>query len=255
MAATMRMLLAAGALLLAGIQVSLAAGGGAELKSRSWPHGGPFGSFDYASVQRGFQVYSEVCAGCHSAKYLYYRNLRQIGLSEAEVKALAAEAMVMDGPNDEGEMFERSGKPADPLPRPFANDQAARAANNGSLPPDLSLIVKARIGHEDYIYSLLTGYAEPPAGTELREGMSYNPYFAGSQIAMAQPMEDDAVEYADGTKATTDQMAYDVVNFLAWASEPTLEARKSMGIKVVLFLLLFSVLAYVVKRKVWADLH
>ncbi len=250
-----RSLIAAGALLLAGVSGSLAAGGGVELKSKDWPQSGPFGGFDYASVQRGYQVYSEVCAGCHAMKYLYYRNLADIGLSEAEVKALAAEATVEDGPNADGEMFERSGRPADRFPAPFPNDQAARAANNGAVPPDLSLVVKARGGHEDYIYSLLIGYAEPPAGVEVREGMSYNLYFPGHHIAMGPPLEDDAVEYADGTAATADQMAYDVVNYLAWAAEPMMEARKSMGVKVVLFLLLFSVLTYFVKRKVWAGLH
>jgi ubiquinol-cytochrome c reductase cytochrome c1 subunit len=250
-----RTLIVAGAFLLAGLSGSLAAGGGPELKSKDWPQAGPFGTFDYASVQRGYQVYSEVCAGCHAMKYLYYRNLADIGLSEAEVKALAAEATVTDGPDGDGEMFERSGKPADRFPAPFPNAQAARAANNGAMPPDLSLVVKARKGHEDYLYSLLTGYGEPPAGEEPREGMSYNLYFPSHHIAMAPPLDEDAVEYADGTKASTDQMSYDVVNFLAWAAEPMMEARKSMGIKVVLFLLLFSVLAYFVKRKVWADLH
>jgi ubiquinol-cytochrome c reductase cytochrome c1 subunit len=238
----------------------LAAGGAeaaesVELKHRDWPQSGPFGTFDRASLQRGFLVYKDVCAGCHAVQYLHYRQLEGIGLSEAEIRAVAAEATVTDGPNDEGEMFERPGQPNDRLPKPFANDAAARAANGGSLPPDLSLMVKARVGHEDYLYSLMTGYGTPPADMTMREGMTYNAYFPGHQIAMPPPLGEDAVEFADGTAASVDQMAYDVTNFLAWVSEPTLETRKATGVKVVLFLLIFAGLAYAVKRKVWADLH
>ena len=250
-----RTLLAAGAMAIVAASTVLAAEGGASLKSMDWQHTGPFGKFDRAAIQRGLQVYQEICAGCHSVQYLYYRNLADIGLTEDEVKAIAAEATVIDGPNDEGEMYERPGKPADRFVAPFPNAEAAKAANNGAFPPDLSLIVKARVGHEDYIYSLLNSYAEPPADMEMSEDMNYNPVFAGMQIAMAPPLSEDAVEYADGTKATVDQMAFDVVNFLAWAAEPTLEARKGMGVKVVLFLLLFAGVTYAVKRKVWHDVH
>jgi ubiquinol-cytochrome c reductase cytochrome c1 subunit len=253
MAGTVRAFIAAAALVVAG---SAAQGAESiELRQRDWPQAGPFGTFDRASLQRGFQVYRDVCAACHSLKYVYYRHLEGIGLSEAEIKGVAAEATVKDGPNDAGDMFERPGRPADRLPAPFENEQQARAANNGALPPDLSLIVKARVGHEDYVYSLMTGYAAPPADMKLREGMNYNAYFAGHQIAMPPPLQDDGVSYADGSKASVDQMSYDVVNFLAWAAEPTLETRKATGVKVLLFLILFAGLAYAVKRKIWADVH
>ena len=224
-------------------------------KDMDWPHSGPFGTYDRAAVQRGFLVYKENCAACHSLKFVHYRNLAEIGFSVDQVKAIAAGDMVIDGPNGDGEMFERPGEPRDRFIAPFPNDSAAAAANNGAVPPDLSLMVKARKGHESYVYSILTGYAEAPADVEMMEGLTYNPYFPGKQIAMPPPLSEDGVEYADGTKATVDQMAYDVVNFLAWASEPTLEVRKAMGIKVVLFLLLFSVVLYAVKRKIWSDVH
>ena len=226
-----------------------------ELKSREWPQAGPFGTFDRASLQRGFQVYKEVCSACHSMQYLAYRNLEGIGLSDEEVEAVAAEATVTDGPNESGDMYERPGKPTDNFPRPFPNDEAAKAANNGALPPDLSLIIKAREGHEDYVYSLLTGFEEPPPDVKMREGLYYNPYFRGQQIAMPPPLSAGAVEFADGSEATVEQMAYDVTNFLAWAAEPAQEERKRMGVKVALVLLLFSGLAYAVKRKIWTDVH
>jgi len=248
------MLLAAGALIAYAATAAQAAEQ-SPLKTRDWPQGGPFGTFERDSLQRGFQVYKEVCAACHSLEYLAYRHLEGIGLSEEEIEAVAAEATVIDGPNEDGEMFERPGKPSDRMPKPFPNDAAAKAANNGALPPDLSVIVKARKGHEDYINSLLTGYGEPPAGVEMREGTNYNAHYPGQQIAMPPPLSEGGVTYADGTEATVEQMSYDVTNFLAWAAEPTLEARKRMGVKVVLFLLLFTGLAYAVKRKVWADLH
>lgn len=247
-------LLAAGTL-----SLSLAPAAGAmeempPLKTREWPQSG-LGTFDRASLQRGYQIYRDICAGCHAMRYLSFRNLEGIGFSEEEIKALAAEVTVTDGPNDDGEMFERQGRPADKFPKPFANPEAAKAANNGALPPDLSVIIKAREGHENYVYSLLTGFGEPPADMKLREGMNYNEYFPGHQIGMPPPLSEGAAEFADGTKATVEQLAYDVTNFLAWASEPTQEARKRMGVKVVIFLLLFAGLAYAVKRKVWADVH
>jgi ubiquinol-cytochrome c reductase cytochrome c1 subunit len=248
--------LAAVGLMLAGATSAPAAVESPPLRKAELAHMNPFASYDLAAVQRGFQVYNEVCAACHSVQYLYYRNLGEIGLSEAEVKAIAAEATVMnEEANEDGEMFERPGKPSDRIVKPFENDAAARAANGGALPPDLSLMVKARKGHEDYVFSLLTGYADPPADLEIREGMSHNPYFSGGMIAMAPPLSEDAVEYADGTKATVDQMARDVVTFLAWASEPTLVERRQMGTKVIIFLVIFSALMYAVKRKVWADVH
>lgn len=216
---------------------------------------GLFGSLDKASAQRGFQVYKEICSNCHSMRLLSYRNLRSLGLSEDEVRGIAETITVMDGPNDEGEMFERPGRTSDPFRRPFANEKAARAANNGALPPDFSVISKAREGGADYLYALLMGYEDPPQGMVMGDGMNYNKYFPGHQIAMAKPLNADQVEYADKTPATEEQMAKDVSTFLAWAAEPELEQRKAMGVRVVLFLTVLGGLAYAVKRKVWADLH
>ncbi|MFC4272853.1 cytochrome c1 [Sneathiella chungangensis] len=232
-----------------------AAGDAVELKSVSWKHGGLFGTYDRAAAQRGLQVYREVCAGCHGLGLVAFRTLADLGFSEEEIKALAAESEFVDGPDGDGEMFERPGKPSDKFPSPFPNEQAARASNGGAYPPDLSLITKARAHGDDYLYSLLTGYTDVPADFTLAEGMNYNAYFAGHQIAMPSPLSDDAVEYADGTPATVDQMAKDVTVFLAWAAEPKLEQRKSVGLKVILFLLILAAVFYAVKRKVWSDLH
>ena len=235
---------------------SVQAAEGNKPPSRDWSSDGMFGTFDRGALQRGFLVYQEICAGCHSLKLLAYRNLAGIGLGEDQIKAIAAEFEITDGPNDEGEMFQRPAKPADRFVLPFANDNAARAANNGAMPPDLSLIIKARKGGADYLHALLTGYLEePPAGVTLGEGLSYNVYFPGNQIAMVQPVVDDAVEYADGTKATADQIASDVTTFLAWAAEPELEERKRMGIKVLLFLVVLTAMMYALKRQVWSDQH
>jgi len=221
-----------------------------------WPHKGFTGTYDRAALQRGFQVYKQVCSVCHSLKLLSYRNLADLGFSEAEVKAIAAEATVHDGPNDNGDMFDRPGRPSDFFVSPFPNDQAARAANRGALPPDLSLIVKAREGNENYLYSLLTGFGQTPPPTEvIMPGMNYNPYFAGHQIAMPPPLRDDAVTYADGTQATTAQEAKDVVQFLAWAAEPKMEARKQTGLKVLIFLAVFAAVMYGVKKRVWSKLR
>jgi ubiquinol-cytochrome c reductase cytochrome c1 subunit len=217
---------------------------------------GLFGTFDRASAQRGFQVYKEVCAACHSMRQHYYRNLRELGLSEAEVRAIAATVQVTDGPNDDGEMFERPGRPSDRFRAPFANEKAARAANNGALPPDLSVITKARENGPDYLHALLIGYGDPPDGVTLMEGMNYNKYFPGHQIAMAPPLSGEGqVTFHDGTTATVDQMARDVTTFLAWAAEPEMEGRKAMGVRIILFLTILGGLAYAVKRKVWADVH
>jgi ubiquinol-cytochrome c reductase cytochrome c1 subunit len=223
--------------------------------AESWKHAGFFGTFDRAAVQRGYLVYKDVCASCHSLKYISFRNLPAIGFSEAEAKAIAATYTVKDGPNDDGEMFERPGRPSDRFPSPNANDKAARAANNGALPPDLSLIVKARANGANYVYSLLIGYADAPADVKLGDGMSYNPYFSGMQIGMPNPLAEDQVSFTDGTKASVKQMSKDVVSFLAWAAEPDLEARNAMGIKVSLFLLIAIGLTYAAMRRVWAALH
>ena len=225
------------------------------IPAQHWSFNAPFGSFDPGARQRGFQVYREVCAGCHGIKFIAFRNLAALGYSAEEVKALAAEYTVVDGPDDEGEYFERPGKPADYFPEPFPNARAAAAANGGAAPPDLSLMAKARPNGPDYIYALLTGYVDPPADFDLMEGLNYNAYFPGHQIAMAAPLIEDAVEYADGTPATVDQMARDVTTFMMWTAEPHLEAAREMGIKVMMFLVIFCVMLYAVKRKVWADIH
>ena len=222
---------------------------------QNWSFNGMFGTFDRASAQRGLQVYREVCAGCHSIKQIHFRQLSGIGYQDAQIKAMAAEIEVTDGPNDEGDMFERAGLPSDRFPLPFPNKKAAAASNNGKAPPDLSLMTKARINGADYLYALLTGYKEPPGGFEIPDGGNYNAYYPGNVIAMAAPLEDDAVEYQDGTKATTEQMAKDVTVFLSWTAEPELESRKAMGIKVLLFLIFLTALLYAVKRKVWEDVH
>ncbi len=228
---------------------------GKEISARDWSFSGVFGTFDRAALQRGFQVYREICAGCHSLRLIAFRNLADLGYGEEEIKAFAAEYTVVDGPNDEGEMFERAAIPSDRFPSPFPNDKAAAAANNGAVPPDLSLIAKARKGGPDYLHAFLIGYEEPPEGVELLEGTSYNGYFPGGQVAMPQPFFGDDVEYGDGTAATAEQLAADVSNFLMWAAEPNLEERIRMGRGVIIFLLVFTALLYAAKRKVWADLH
>ena len=233
-----------------------AAGEAVDLLHRDWQHEGVFGTFDRASAQRGFQVYREVCAACHSLDFIAFRNLQDLGFSEDEVKALSAEYTVVDGPDDEGEMYERDGKPFDQFPAPYPNENAARAANGGAYPPDLSLITKARANGTNYVYSLLLGYSdEPPADVEVSDGMSYNTYYPGHQIAMAQPLYEESVEYADGTEATLEQHAADIATFLTWTAEPKLEERKGMGLKVMIFLVILTALFYATKRKIWADLH
>lgn len=214
---------------------------------------GIFGTFDRASAQRGLQVYRQVCANCHGLRLVAFRDLRELGLTEDQVAAIAAEYQITDGPNDEGAMFERPGRPSDRFPSPFPNERAARAANNGAYPPDLSVITKARHYGANYLRALLVGYQDPPPGFELGEGLHYNRYFPGRQIAMANVLFDDMMEFADGTRATTEQMASDVTTFLAWAAEPEKEQRRQMGVRVVLFLLILGGLTYALKRRVWAD--
>lgn len=235
--------------------------------AQHWSFDGPFGSLDIAAAQRGFQVYTEICAVCHSLEYLHYRDLAGIGLTADQIKAIAAAVTVPQGLDDNGEPKDGPATPADqfkvpyPLPNPLqqgvthTNEKADRAAHNGALPPDLSLIVNARPGHADYIYAVLTGFADPPAGMKMQEGMNYDKYFPGNQIAMPPPLHEDQVTYADGTKATVDQMAHDVVTFLAWAANPEMVERKQIGWRWVLFFLIMAGLTYAVKRKVWADVH
>jgi ubiquinol-cytochrome c reductase cytochrome c1 subunit len=223
--------------------------------AQHWSFDGPFGAFDLAAAQRGFQVYSEVCSTCHSLQYLHYRDLAGIGLTEEQIKAVAAAVTVPQGTDDQGAPVEGPATPANQFRSPFPNEKAARAANNGALPPDLSLIVNAREGHADYVYAILTGYGDPPPGMQMQDGMNYNKFFAGNQIAMPPPLSDDRVTYADGTKATVEQMAHDVVTFLTWAANPEMVQRKQIGWRVVLYLMLMTGLVYAVKRKVWADVH
>lgn len=222
-------------------------------KQLKWEFDGLTGKFDKQSIQRGFQVYKEVCAACHSVSRLSFRNLQEVGFSEAEVKALAASYTVQDGPDDDGEMFDRPARPSDKIPSPYKNKQQAIAAN-GAMPPDLSLIVKARHDGANYLYSLLTGYKpveEAPKHVMIPEGKSYNPYFPGGAITMPAPIADGQVTYQDGTEATKQQMAKDVVNFLQWAAEPEMEHRKSMGLKVLIFLGAFTAFFWVAKRRIW----
>jgi ubiquinol-cytochrome c reductase cytochrome c1 subunit len=220
-----------------------------------WSFDGPFGAFDLAAAQRGFQIYSEVCSNCHSMRLMFYRNLSGIGLSEAQIKAIAAAVQVPTGLNDQGEQVQGPGLPSSHFRSPFPNDIAARAANNGALPPDLSLIVNAREGGPNYVYGILTGYTDPPEGFKLQEGMNYNKYFPGHQIAMPKPLSEGQIAYADGTANTLEQEAHDVVTFLTWAANPEMVQRKQIGVRAVLFLLLMTGLTYAVKRKVWADAH
>ncbi|WZZ36283.1 hypothetical protein YC2023_019684 [Brassica napus] len=194
-----------------------------------WPHDGILSSYDHASIRRGHQVYQQVCASCHSMSLISYRDLVGVAYTEEEAKAMAAEIEVVDGPNDEGEMFTRPGKLSDRLPQPYANESAARFANGGAYPPDLSLITKARHNGQNYVFALLTGYRDPPAGISIREGLHYNPYFPGGAIAMPKMLNDEAVEYEDGVPATEAQMGKDVVSFLSWAAEPEMEERKLLN--------------------------
>jgi cytochrome c1 len=245
-----------GAALMFGAGTAQAAGGAKQLPAREWSFDGIFASFDRAEVQRGLQVYLEICANCHGLEYVAYRDLGMIGYDEDQIKAIAAEYEVEDGPDDEGEMFMRAARPADRFVSPYPNTKYAAAMNNGAVPPDLSLMYKARADGANYLHALLTGFEEePPEGFEVMDGLSYNPYFPGNQIAMAQPLWGDDVEYADGTEATIEQEAHDVTAFLAWAAEPNLEHRKGLGITVLLFVLVMTGLFYASKRKVWSDLH
>lgn len=238
-----------------GVAVSasaLAAGAGKHPLQVEWSFNGPFGKFDRASAQRGWQVYKNVCAACHSLKYFNFRNLADIGYSEDMIKAFAAEYEVAGDIDDFGEPTTRNALPQDMFPSPFPNDNAARASNGGALPPDLSLMVKARHDGANYVYSLLTGYSDAvPADFDLTDGKYYNEYFKGSQISMAPPLFPGIIDYEDGTEASAEQMAKDVVMFLTYVSEPSLEKRHQMGIKVLLFLLVLTILLYLSMKKIW----
>ena len=220
-----------------------------------WSFKGLFGKFDRGSLQRGYQVYTEVCASCHSMKYLSYRNLGEKGgpeFSEAETKAIAASFEVIDGPNADGEMFTRPAKLSDKFVMPYENVKAAQAANGGAYPPDMSVLVKARGGGVDYIYSLLQGYEDAPSGVTLDEGVHYNKYMYGNKIKMAAPLSAGIIEYGDGTEATVEQMSKDVTTFLMWAAEPHLEARHQMGFKAIIYLIILTLLVYFSMKKIWS---
>ena len=221
----------------------------------SWSFEGVTGTYDRASLQRGFKVYREVCAACHSMDLVRYRDLAALGYSEAQIKTVAAEYTFMDGPNDEGEMFERPGRPSDPFKSPYLNVEQAKYANNGAYPPDMSLLAKARGGGANYIYGVLTGYEEPPEGTTLLQGQYWNATMPGHIIAMAPPLQDGQIAYDDTAPQTIDQYAKDVSTFLTWAAEPHMEQRKRIGITAFLFLLVFTGVMYNVKKKIWAKLH
>jgi ubiquinol-cytochrome c reductase cytochrome b/c1 subunit len=264
------------ALAVAGVCLLPFAAFGAEAEQpprQKWSFSGPFGKFDRGQIQRGFKVYREVCQVCHGLSYIAFRNLSEPGgpgFSSAQAAAVAAEYKIKDGPNDQGEMFERPGRLADRFPPPFPNDQAARAVHNGAVPPDLSVITKARTYERgfpwfifdiftqyqengpDYVMALLKGYEEPPQGLTLPPGTQYNKYFPGHAIAMPPPLADGRVEYTDGAPATLDQYARDVTAFLMWTAEPHMESRKRIGFQVMIFLIVFAGLLYFVKKKVWA---
>ena len=226
-----------------------------EYLKTDWSFKGLFGKFDRGSLQRGYQVYTEVCAACHSMKYLSYRNLAEKGgpeFSEAEVKAIATSFEITDGPNSDGDMFLRPGKLSDKFVKPYENVKAAEAANGGAYPPDMSVLVKARGGGVDYIYSLLQGYKEAPSGVTLDDGVHYNKYMYGNKIKMAAPLSDDLIEYGDGTKASVEQMSKDVTTFLMWAAEPHLEARHQMGFKAIIYLIILTTLVYFSMKKIWS---
>ena len=229
-----------------------------KLLSTNWSFKGYLGMFDRASLQRGYQVYAEVCASCHSISYLSYRNLAEEGgpeFSEEQAKAIAANFDVIDGPNDDGEMFTRPAKLSDKFASPYQNDKEAMASNGGAYPADMSVLIKARSGGADYIYSLLLGYEDPPSGVTMDDGVYYNKYMFGNNIKMPNPLFMGLVEYNDGTEATEEQMAKDVVTFLAWAAEPHLEARHKIGFKVIIYLIIIIILAHLSMKRLWSRIE
>ena len=226
-----------------------------KLLKTDWTFKGLFGKYDRASLQRGYQVYTEVCAACHSMQYLSYRNLAEPGgpeFTEDEAKFIAASFEVLDGPNNDGEMFTRPAKLSDKFVMPYDNVEAAKAANGGAYPPDMSVLAKARKGGADYIYSLLLGYDDPPADIKLDDGVYYNKFMYGNKIKMPIPLSDGLIEYSDGTEATEEQMAKDVTTFLMWSAEPHLETRHKTGFRVIVYLIILSILVYLTMKKIWS---
>ena len=229
-----------------------------EYLKTDWSFKGLFGKFDRASLQRGYQVYTEVCSSCHSMKYLSYRNLSEKGgpeFTELQAKAIAASFEVTDGPNSDGEMFTRPGKLSDKFVMPYENIKAAQAANGGAYPPDMSVLAKARGGGVDYIYSLLQGYEDPPSNIKLDDGVYYNKYMYGNKIKMSNQLSEGLVEYSDGTNSTVEQMAKDVTTFLMWTAEPHLETRHRMGFKAIIYLIILTVLVYFSMKRIWSRIE
>ena len=220
-------------------------------EKQNWSFEGPMGKYDQAALQRGWQVYQQVCSSCHGLKYFRFRNLSEMGYGDDMIKAFAKEYEVAGEPDDFGDETVRAALPQDAFPEPFVNDNAARASNDGALPPDLSLITKARHDGANYVYSLLVGYEDAPAGREIADGKQYNPYFKGGQIAMAPPLAEGIIDYEDGTETTPEQMARDVTQFLMFVAEPKLEDRNHMGLKVILFLLAMTIVFYISMKKIW----
>tara|TARA_B100000029_G_scaffold473219_1_gene514393 strand:+ start:210 stop:992 length:783 start_codon:yes stop_codon:yes gene_type:complete len=226
-----------------------------QLLKQDWTFKGFFGKFDRASLQRGYQVYAEVCSSCHSMQYLSYRNLAETGgpeFSEEQAKAIASQFEVKDGPNEDGEMFTRTAKLSDRFVSPYANEKEAQASNGGAYPPDMSVLVKARKGGADYIYSVLLGYEDPPKDIQLDDGVYYNAYMYGKKIKMANPLSEGLVQYKDGTEASVEQMAKDVTTFLSWAAEPHLESRHKIGFRSIIYLIIITFLVYFVMKKIWS---
>ena len=233
----------------------LAAENTEKIPKHKWSFNGITGTFDVSAIQRGYKVFREVCSGCHSMNLLYYRDLADIGFSKKEIKAIASEYTIIDGPNDEGEMFERAAKSSDRFVSPFSNEQEARVSNNGSYPPDLSVITKANKYGADYIYNLLLGYTYQPENFDLGEGMYFNKWKEGHQIAMAQPLDEGYVDYDDGTENSLEQLSEDITTFLVWSAEPELEERKKMGIKVLLFFIIAGIFVFIVKNRIWREVN
>jgi ubiquinol-cytochrome c reductase cytochrome c1 subunit len=245
----------AAGVLFAGLPFTQAVAQDNPLPHEKWSFERTFGAFDLASLQRGFQVYSQVCSNCHSMEQLHYRDLSGIGLNADQIKAIAANVTVPQGTDDQGNPKEGPATPASQFRSPFPNEKAARAANNGALPPDLSLIVNAREGGPDYVYGILTGFTDAPAGFKMQDGMYYNKVFPGHQIAMPPPLQDGTVAFTEGAANTLGSEAHDVVSFLYWAANPEMVERKQIGVRVVLFLMFMAGLTYAMKRKVWSDVH
>lgn len=234
---------------------ALANSGGEPLMKPNFSFNGFFGKYDQAQLKRGFEVFHQVCSNCHGMRLVAYRNLTDVGLTADEIKAVAAERDIDDAPNDEGIISKRAGRPSDKYIPPFPNEKAAAAANGGAAPPDLSLMAKARVGGPNYIYSLMLGFGDAPEHHVVPEGKYFNKYFPGGNISMPPQLMDDLVTYTDGTKATPEQMAVDIASFLNWAAEPELDARKSLGLKVIVFLGIFTALLYALKRQIWKNIH